>query len=165
VRRGAPDAKLVVDANQAWSVAQLVELAPRLHELNVKLLEQPVNAADDAALARLGLPVPVCADEPANTVADLPRIVDRYDFINIKLDKSGGLTAGLELARAAQEAGLRLMVGCMVGGSLAMAPGFVIAQQCEIVDLDGPLLQAEDWPDAIEYRDGVMSPPSRKLWG
>jgi L-alanine-DL-glutamate epimerase-like enolase superfamily enzyme len=117
-------------------------------------------------LANLELPVPVCADEPANTVADLPRLIDRYDFVNIKLDKSGGLTAALDLAHAARAAGLRLMVGCMVGGSLAMAPAMVVAQLCEIADLDGPLLQAEDWPDAIEYReDGVMSLPSRKLWG
>jgi L-Ala-D/L-Glu epimerase len=165
VRRGAPDSKLVVDANQAWSVAQLVELAPRLHELGVKLLEQPIRGEEDEALLGLDLPVAVCADEPVDTVADLPRIADRYDFVNIKLDKSGGLTAGLELATAARAHGLRLMVGCMVGGSLAMAPAFVLAQWCEIADLDGPLLQAEDWPDAIEYREGVMSPPSAKLWG
>ena len=93
------------------------------------------------------LPVPVCADEPANTVDDLPRLIDCYDFVNIKLDKSGGLTAALDLAHAARAAGLRLMVGCMVGGSLAMAPAMVVAQLCEIADLDGPLLQAEDWPD------------------
>jgi L-Ala-D/L-Glu epimerase len=165
VRAGAPRSKLVVDANQAWTVAQLIELAPRLHELGVALLEQPVPGDDDAALANLDLPVPLCADEPVNTAADLARIAGRYDFVNIKLDKSGGLTAALELAHASRETGLRLMVGCMVGGSLAMAPAFVVAQLCEIADLDGPLLQSEDWPDAIEYRDGVMSPPSPKLWG
>jgi L-Ala-D/L-Glu epimerase len=165
VRRGAPTAHLVVDANQAWSVETLQKLAPALAQLRVDLLEQPVRVTDDAPLARLDLPVPVCADEPANTVEDLPRLVDRYDFVNIKLDKSGGLTAALDLAHAARAAGMRLMVGCMVGGSLAMAPGMVVAQLCEIADLDGPLLQAEDWPDGIEYRDGVMSLPSRKLWG
>jgi L-alanine-DL-glutamate epimerase-like enolase superfamily enzyme len=165
VRRGAPTAHLVVDANQAWSVETLQKLAPALAQLRVDLLEQPVRVTDDAPLARLDLPVPVCADEPANTVEDLPRLVDRYDFVNIKLDKSGGLTAALDFAHAARAAGMRLMVGCMVGGSLAMAPGMVVAQLCEIADLDGPLLQAEDWPDGIQYRDGVMSLPSRKLWG
>lgn len=165
VRRAAPTAHLVVDANQAWSVETLQRLAPALAQLHVDLLEQPVRASDDAPLAHLELPVPVCADEPANTLEDLPRLIDRYDFVNIKLDKSGGLTAALDFAHAARAAGLRLMVGCMVGGSLAMAPGMVLAQLCEIADLDGPLLQAEDWPDGIDYRDGVMSLPSRKLWG
>jgi L-alanine-DL-glutamate epimerase-like enolase superfamily enzyme len=165
VRRGAPDARLVVDANQAWSVATLQRLAPALAQLRVDLLEQPVSANEDAPLANLQLPVPVCADEPANTLEDLPRLIDRYDFVNIKLDKSGGLTAALDFAHAARAAGMQLMVGCMVGGSLAMAPGMVLAQLCEIADLDGPLLQAEDWPDGIDYRDGVMSLPSRKLWG
>jgi L-alanine-DL-glutamate epimerase-like enolase superfamily enzyme len=165
VRRAAPTAHLVVDANQAWSVDTLQRLAPALAQLRVDLLEQPVRANDDAPLANLDLPVPVCADEPANTLEDLPRLIDRYDFVNIKLDKSGGLTAALAFAQAARAAGLRLMVGCMVGGSLAMAPGMVLAQLCEIADLDGPLLQAEDWPDGIEYRDGVMSLPSRRLWG
>ena len=165
VRRAAPNARLVVDANQAWSVDALQRLAPALAQLNVDLLEQPVRESDGDRLASLELPVAVCADEPANTVADLPRLIDRYDFVNIKLDKSGGLTAALDFAHAARAAGLRLMVGCMVGGSLAMAPAMVVAQLCEIADLDGPLLQAEDWPDAIDYRDGVMSLPSRKLWG
>lgn len=165
VRRGAPKARLVVDANQAWSVELLQRLAPALAQLHVDLLEQPVAESDGPRLANLELPVPVCADEPANTVDDLPRLIDCYDFVNIKLDKSGGLTAALDFARAAHAAGLRLMVGCMVGGSLAMAPAMVVAQLCEIADLDGPLLQAEDWPDAIEYRDGVMSLPSKKLWG
>jgi L-alanine-DL-glutamate epimerase-like enolase superfamily enzyme len=165
VRRSAPAAHLVVDANQAWSVETLQKLAPALAQLRVDLLEQPVRVTDDAPLARLDLPVPVCADEPANTAEDLPRLVDRYDFVNIKLDKSGGLTAALDFAHAARAAGMRLMVGCMVGGSLAMAPAMVVAQLCEIADLDGPLLQAEDWPDGIEYRDGVMSLPSRQLWG
>jgi L-Ala-D/L-Glu epimerase len=165
VRRGAPQSRLVVDANQAWSVDQLQQLAPALAELRVDLLEQPVRESDGDRLANLELPVPVCADEPANTLDDLPRLIDRYDFVNIKLDKSGGLTAALDFAHAARAAGLRLMVGCMVGGSLAMAPAMVLAQLCEIADLDGPLLQAEDWPDAIDYRDGLMSLPSRQLWG
>ena len=165
VHRAAPHARLVVDANQAWSVETLQRLAPALARLRVDLLEQPVRESDGERLASLNLPVPVCADEPANTVDDLPRLIDCYDFVNIKLDKSGGLTAALDFAHAARAAGLRLMVGCMVGGSLAMAPAMVVAQLCEIADLDGPLLQAEDWPDGIDYRDGVMSLPSRALWG
>jgi L-alanine-DL-glutamate epimerase-like enolase superfamily enzyme len=165
VRRGSPRARLVVDANQAWSVRQLEELAPALLELRVDLLEQPVPIESDEELAGLDLPIPVCADEPANTAADVPRLVDRYDFVNIKLDKSGGLTAALDLADAARAAGLRLMVGCMVGSSLAMAPAMVVAQLCEVADLDGPLLQAEDWPDAIAYDDGVMQLPTPALWG
>jgi L-alanine-DL-glutamate epimerase-like enolase superfamily enzyme len=107
----------------------------------------------------------VCADEAIDTVADLPRVLGRYDFVNIKLDKSGGLTAALELAHAARAAGLRLMVGCMNAGSIAMAPGMIVAQLCEVVDLDGPLLQAEDWPDGIVYENGVMGWPSPRLWG
>jgi len=166
VRRGAPDARLVVDANQALSVDELERLAPALAQLRVDLLEQPVRESDGDQLRALELPVPVCADEPANTVDDLPRLIECYDFVNIKLDKSGGLTAALDFAHAARAAGLRLMVGCMVGGSLAMAPGMVLAQLCEVADLDGPLLQAEDWPEAIDYAaDGTMSLPSRKLWG
>jgi L-Ala-D/L-Glu epimerase / N-acetyl-D-glutamate racemase len=165
VRRGAPSARLVVDANQAWGVDLLRSVAPRLADLRVDLLEQPVSIEDGEALGGLDLPIPVCADEAANTVDDLPGLVESYEFVNIKLDKSGGLTAGLELAHAARAAGLRLMVGCMVGGSLAMAPAMVLAQLCEVADLDGPLLQADDWPDGIEYRDGVMTPPSPRLWG
>lgn len=165
VRRGAPRAKLVVDANQAWDVKQLVEIAPALVELKVDLLEQPVPVGGDDGLAGITLPIPVCADEPANTAEDLPHLLERYDYVNIKLDKSGGLTAGLELAHAARAQGMKLMVGCMVGGSVAMAPGMIVAQLCEVADLDGPLLQASDWPNAIEYRNGVMSLPSRELWG
>jgi L-alanine-DL-glutamate epimerase-like enolase superfamily enzyme len=165
VRRGAPHSRLVIDANQAWSVAQLQEFAPRLAELEVDLLEQPISGEDDAALRDLELPVPVCADEPVNTVAELPRLVDRYDFINIKLDKSGGLTAALELAYAARAAGLRLMVGCNVGSSLAMAPAMIVGTLCEVVDLDGPLLQSEDWPHALVFDNGHMSLPSPLLWG
>jgi len=165
VRRAAPRSKLVVDPNQAWSVAELAELAPRLVELGVDLLEQPVDAAADDDLAGYKSPIPLCADEALQTEADLPHVMARYDFVNIKLDKTGGLTAALALAHAARKADLRLMVGCMMGGSIAMAPGMVLGQLCEVCDLDGPLLQAEDWPGGIECRQGVMSPPWPKLWG
>lgn len=165
VRRVAPEAKLVVDANQAWSVDELKAMMPRLLELRVSLLEQPVKVGLDAGLQDYPSPIPICADESINTVADLPSLVGRYSFINIKLDKTGGLTTALELARAAQKLGFRLMSGCMCGSSLAMAPAIVLAQLCEINDLDGPMLQSEDWPGGIAYDRGVMSTPWPHFWG
>lgn len=165
VRRGAPGTRLIVDPNQAWSVEQLVELTPRLAKLGVDLLEQPIAAAGDECLQGLQLAVPLCADEAVNTIDDLPRIAERYDFINIKLDKAGGLTAALQLAHAARDKELRLMVGCMTGSSLAMAPALLLAQLCEVVDLDGPLLLDGDWTDGLTYSDGVASVPSPALWG
>ena len=165
VRRGAPRARLIVDANQAWTIARLQELAPALAALKVDLLEQPVRAEEDEPLRDIDLPIPVCADEPADTASDLPRLADRYDFVNIKLDKAGGLTAALEFAHAARAAGLRLMVGCMTGSSLAMAPAMVLAQLCEVVDLDGPLLLAGDWANGLTYDHGAMSFPAPQLWG
>ena len=166
VRRGAPDARLIVDANQAWSVPMLYSLAPQLAELRVDLLEQPVSVHGDHQLVAGRSPIPVCADEAIDTIADLKHLKNRYEFVNIKLEKTGGLTAALELAHAAQAAGMRLMVGSMVTGSLGIAPGMVLAQLCEVVDLDGPLLQAEDWPNPIRYDPaGVMSWPSPELWG
>ncbi|WP_348674724.1 N-acetyl-D-Glu racemase DgcA [uncultured Abyssibacter sp.] len=165
VRRGAPDARLVVDSNQSWTVDQLRAVAPDMARLGVDLLEQPVSAGSDDALIDYDSPVPLCADESAETLADLPHLKGRYDFINIKLDKTGGLTAALELAHAARANGLRLMVGCMVGGSAAMAPAMVLAQICEVCDLDGPMLQAEDWPGGIVENAGVMQPPWPGLWG
>ncbi|MBM0107200.1 dipeptide epimerase [Steroidobacter sp. S1-65] len=166
VRRGAPNSRLIVDANQAWDVKTLYALGPRLAELRVDLLEQPVPVDGDDELVAGQSPIPVCADEAIDTIADLERLKSRYEFVNIKLDKTGGLTAALELANAARAQGMRLMVGCMVTGSIGMAPGMVLAQLCEVVDLDGPLLQAADWPDAIQYDStGVMSWPSASLWG
>lgn len=165
VHRCAPGAKLVVDANQSWTVADVRVYAPELAGLGVHLLEQPVAAGCDEELAGLRCPVSLCADESIITVDDLPRLIDRYDFINIKLDKSGGLTAALDLARAGQAAGLRLMSGCMAGTSLAMAPAMVLAQLCEINDLDGAWLLEQDRPGGIVYEQGVMQPPWPGLWG
>ncbi|HEY9546207.1 MAG TPA: enolase C-terminal domain-like protein, partial [Solimonas sp.] len=116
-------------------------------------------------LTEASSPIPLCADESVNTINDLPRLVGRYRFINIKLDKAGGLTSALRLAHAAQRSGLRLMSGCMVASSLAMAPAMVLAQLCEINDLDGPILLAEDWPDGIVYERGAMQPPWPAFWG
>lgn len=165
VRRGAPHARLIVDANQAWSLEDLARWAPALLEYKVDLLEQPVAAGKDAGLTQGSSPIPLCADESVNTIDDLPQLVGRYDFINIKLDKSGGLTTALELALAARRMGFRLMSGCMTAASLAMAPAMVLAQLCEINDLDGAFLLAEDWPDGIVYERGSMQPPWPAFWG
>lgn len=165
VRRGAPHAHLIVDANQAWSVDDLAAWEPLLRRFRVDLIEQPVAVGADADLAALHTDIPICADEALTTADDLPALVGRYQFVNIKLDKVGGLTAGLVLAEQARAAGFRLMVGCMLGGSVSVAPSMVLAQQCEVCDLDGPWLQAEDWPGGIEYHEGRMALPSPALWG
>lgn len=165
VRRGAPEAKLIVDANQSWRLDDLIRFAPALQQLRVDLLEQPLAVGDDTGLTRDTCPIPVCADESVNTIDDLSGLIGRYAFINIKLDKTGGLSAALELAAAARERGFRLMSGCMVGASLAMAPAMVLAQLCEINDLDGAFLLAEDWPDGIVYDSGTMLPPWPAFWG
>jgi L-alanine-DL-glutamate epimerase-like enolase superfamily enzyme len=165
VRRGAPDAHLIVDANQSWTLDELRDYALQLRPFAVDLLEQPLAAGSDAGLCDYTCPIPLCADESLSTADDLPRLVGRYQFVNIKLDKVGGLTAALQLASAARASGFRLMVGCMLGGSISVAPGMVLAQQCEVCDLDGPWLQAEDWPGGIVYRQGRMSLPAPALWG
>lgn len=165
VRAGAPDSALIVDPNQAWSVDRLRSLAPAMADLGVVLLEQPIPVGAEDGLLGYRCPVALCADELIQDRADLTKAVDRFDVINIKLDKTGGLTEGLALADAAEALGLRLMVGCMAGSSLAMAPAHLLAQRCDYVDIDGPLLQAEDWPDGLVYRDGVVQPPAPSFWG
>jgi L-alanine-DL-glutamate epimerase-like enolase superfamily enzyme len=165
VHAASPMARLIVDPNQSWSLALLRELAPQLADLNVVLLEQPLPVGGDDGLEDYDCPLPVCADEVIHDLADLPRAIGRYDVVNIKLDKSGGLTEALALAHAALAADLRLMVGCMAGSSLAMAPAAIVAQLCDFVDLDGPLLQKDDWPHALEYANGRMSFPDPALWG
>ncbi|MBV8888462.1 MAG: dipeptide epimerase [Alphaproteobacteria bacterium] len=165
VREGAPQAKLIVDANEGWTGMQYAELAPALAALGVALIEQPLPAAADAALAELPHPIPVCADESCHTAADLNRLAGRYEMVNIKLDKTGGLTEALALAEAAARQGFRLMVGCMIGTSLAMAPAFLVAQMAEIVDLDGPLLLARDRQPGLRYDGSTIYPPSPALWG
>jgi len=164
-RAASPIARLIVDANQSWTFERLREYAPACRDLGVALLEQPVAADADAALAGYDCPVPVCADEAVHVAADLAKVVGKYSVINIKLDKAGGLTAALELAHAALSQGLRLMVGCMAGSSLAIAPAMVVGQLCDFVDLDGPLLQRSDWPNPIHYFNGRMSQPDAALWG
>jgi L-alanine-DL-glutamate epimerase-like enolase superfamily enzyme len=165
VRRGAPSAALIVDPNQAWTVDTLKSVAPHLVGLGVVLLEQPIEVGDEPGLDGYRCPVRLCADELIQDAADLFRARGRFDVINIKLDKTGGLTEALRLAEAARASGFGLMVGCMGGSSLSMAPALVLAQQCEFVDLDGPLLQAEDWDHGLSYRDGLIDLPDRTLWG
>jgi L-alanine-DL-glutamate epimerase-like enolase superfamily enzyme len=165
VRRGAPNPELIVDPNQAWSVEELKAFAPSLSQLGVVLIEQPIPVGDEQALAGWRSPVPLCADELVGTRADLPRVVGLFDCINIKLDKTGGLTEALLLAQDARALGLRVMAGCMAGSSLCMAPSLVLAPHCSFLDLDGPLLQAGDVTPALEYRSGWIARPAIGLWG
>ncbi|MQX35551.1 N-acetyl-D-Glu racemase DgcA [Roseospira navarrensis] len=165
VREGAPASELIVDANEAWSVDQLRALLPDLARLRVGLLEQPLPADEDGGLAGLTSPVPLCADESAHTSGDIDRLATLYDAVNIKLDKTGGLTEALDMAAAARVRGLGLMVGCMVGTSLAMAPATVVAATADFVDLDGPVLLGKDRVPAIAYDRGWMSPVPAGLWG
>jgi L-Ala-D/L-Glu epimerase / N-acetyl-D-glutamate racemase len=165
VRGSAPRARIIVDANEGWSAAQYSELAPRLLDLGVEMIEQPLPAGDDAALAGIARPVPVCADESCHDTATLAGLKGRYDMINIKLDKTGGLTEALKLKAAAEAEGFGIMVGCMLATSLAMAPGVLLAQGVPVVDLDGPLLLAEDRDPALKIEDSLVYPPAAALWG
>jgi L-alanine-DL-glutamate epimerase-like enolase superfamily enzyme len=165
VRENAPASRLIVDANEGWTPAHLETLAPVLATLGVELIEQPLPAGDDGALAELPHPIPVCADESCHVAADLDRLVGKYDAVNIKLDKTGGLTEALKLAAAARERGFGIMVGCMIGTSLSMAPALLVAQQASVVDLDGPLLLAADRNQGLRYEGSLVHPPDPKLWG
>jgi len=165
VRAGAPRARLIVDANEAWTPEMLPEYLPALARLGVALVEQPLPAGRDEALARLAHAVPVAADESCHTSADVAGLVGRYDVVNVKLDKTGGLSEALRLVRAAERFQLGIMVGCMVGTSLAMAPALMIAGMAAFVDLDGPLLLARDRAHGLVYEDGRVHPPVRELWG
>lgn len=165
VRAGAPQARLIVDANEGWDADTYARLAPALAEAGVAMIEQPLPAADDAALAELPRPVPLCADESCHDRSSLPRIRGRYDLVNIKLDKAGGLTEALALREAARAEGLGVMVGCMLATSLAMAPAVLLAQGAEYTDLDGPLLLAVDREHRLRYDGRGVHPPEPALWG
>lgn len=165
VRAARPDAAIIVDANQSWSGKQLHELTPKFADLRVDLIEQPLPAGKDDALQGFESPVPICADESCQTREQLSGLVGKYQFINIKLDKTGGLTEALLLARAAEATGFRLMVGCMAGSSISMAPAFIIGQFCDFVDLDGPLLAKNDVEQGIFYDGSLMHAPDSRLWG
>ncbi len=165
VRAAAPKARLWIDANESWSPSHYRNVAPALPGLGVELIEQPFPAKDDQILETLDHPVPVCADESCHTSADVPGLINRYEVLNIKLDKTGGLTEALLLAKCARQAGFQLMVGCMVGTSLGMAPARLLASLTDYADLDGPLLLAADRPHGLTYQNGKMAAPSRELWG
>ncbi|WP_299413238.1 N-acetyl-D-Glu racemase DgcA [uncultured Sulfitobacter sp.] len=165
VRAGAPDSTIIVDANEGWSAQVYADLAPHLVRLGVALVEQPLPAGEDDALIGMQRPVPVCADESCHDRGSLPSLKGKYDMVNIKLDKTGGLTEALALRDAALAEGYDVMVGCMVGSSLAMAPAMLVAQGARIVDLDGPLLLAEDRAAAMKFDTAGVHPPSPELWG
>lgn len=165
VRAGAPKSAIIVDANEGWSAEIYTELAPHLLRLGVRLVEQPLPAAADAALIGMNRPVAVCADESCHDCNSLPDLKGKYDMVNIKLDKTGGLTQAIKLKARAEAAGYGVMVGCMVGSSLAMAPATLIAQGVAYTDLDGPLLLAQDRETPLKFDDAGVHPPSAKLWG
>ena len=165
VRAQAPRARIILDANEGWTPAIYAELAPHLAVLGVDLVEQPLPVGEDQALATMQRPVPICADESCHDSAGLDALVGLYDFINIKLDKTGGLTEALILKAAAKAHGLRIMVGSMLATSLSMAPALLVAQEAEVVDLDGPLLLAHDRPDGLRYEGSHVYPSTAALWG
>lgn len=165
VRAGAPDATIIVDANEGWSAEVYADLAPHLVRLGVTLVEQPLPAGEDEALLGMDRPVPVCADESCHDRSSLPAMKGKYDVVNIKLDKTGGLTEALKLREEALAQGYEVMVGCMVGSSLAMAPATLVAQGATVTDLDGPLLLAEDREVPLNFDAAGVHPPVPALWG
>lgn len=165
VRKGAPNARIIVDANEGWTSELYQEIAPVLVKLGVEMVEQPFPAGDDDALLKLERILPVCADESCHDRSSLEDLQGKYDMINIKLDKTGGLTEALALRELARERGYQIMVGCMVGSSLAMAPAVLVAQDVEVTDLDGPLLLAEDRANGLTYDTSHVHPPQSELWG
>ena len=165
VRRGAPEARLIVDANEAWTGRDIAAEATTLARYGVELIEQPVRAGHDALLDGIVSPIPFAADESCQDRVDLTRCVGRYQAINIKLDKAGGLTEALALAAEAKAMGLELMVGCMLATSLGIAPAFLVGGAARWVDLDGALLLAEDRPSAMQAENGLLEPPGAELWG
>jgi L-alanine-DL-glutamate epimerase-like enolase superfamily enzyme len=165
VRRGAPQSRIIVDANEGWSAEVYLDLAPHLLRLGVELVEQPLPAAEDDALLGLERILPICADESCHDSSSLADMQGKYDFANIKLDKTGGLTEALALRDAARASGFGIMVGCMVGSSLALAPATLVAQGAAFTDLDGPLLLAEDRDQPLKFDAAGVHPPVAALWG
>ncbi len=165
VRNAAPEARLVVDANEAWSLDNFEVLMQACANAGVELIEQPLPAENDMALLHLPRKIPICADESIHDLASLNNLVGKYDAINIKLDKTGGLTGALVLAEAAQKSGFKIMVGCMVATSLAMAPAIYLASMADYIDLDGPLLLARDRQPGLTFNGSNILPPAPDLWG
>ncbi len=160
-----PDANIVVDVNQGWSFSQLMELAPQFKTLGIKMIEQPLPRGEDDALEGYQSPITLCADESCLDTSELEQAAKRYQMVNIKLDKTGGLTEALNLARRAKEKGMTLMIGNMTGTSLAMAPAYVVAQLCDFVDLDGALFLVGDRSHPMSYGQGIVTGLSSQLWG
>jgi L-alanine-DL-glutamate epimerase-like enolase superfamily enzyme len=165
VRKAAPAARLLIDANESWSPQHYGQVSPALRQLGVELIEQPFPANSDEVLETLDHLVPVCADESCHTTADLRRLKNRYEMINVKLDKTGGLTEALRLCQRARESGFKLLIGCMVCTSLAIAPTRLVASAADYVDLDGPLLLARDRDHGLLYASARIGMPSKELWG
>lgn len=165
VRRAVPEAHLIVDANESWNLDLLRGMQPALEHAGVELLEQPLPADADDDLRGFASRVPICADEACHVTADLPRLRGRYQAVNVKLDKTGGLTEAWRLLRAARAEGFRIMVGCMVGSSLGIAPALEIAREAEFIDLDGPLWLQDDYPGGVSLQGGYLLPPSPAFWG
>lgn len=165
VRRAAPAAHLIVDPNESWNIGILRDMQPMLEHVGVELLEQPLPVDADDALLGFSSRVPICADEACHVTSDLPRLRNRYQAVNIKLDKTGGLTEAWRLLRAARLDGFKIMVGCMVCSSLGITPALEIARDAEFIDLDGPLWLQDDYPDGVSLQGGYLLPPSPAFWG
>ena len=165
VRRGEPEARLIVDANEGWNPVVYRRMVPEFLKLEVEMIEQPLPAAEDDVLRSLERPISVCADESCHDSESLKDIVGKYDMVNIKLDKAGGLTEAFQLRKAAEAEGLQIMVGCMLATSLAMAPAALLAQGAAIVDLDGPLLLERDRRPGLRFNRSLVYPPQPELWG
>lgn len=165
VREAAPGPRMIVDPNESWTIAQLADWQDALAELRVDLLEQPLPADRDEALEGFARRVPLAADESGHVTGDLAHLARRYDVVNIKLDKTGGLTTALAMMEAVRQVDIRLMIGCMVSSSLSIMPAMIVAQHCGFVDLDGPTWLAEDMPGGVSEAGGVMAPAERGFWG
>ena len=165
IRKNAPESRLVIDANEAWTPEHYQRYVPEFKQLGVEMIEQPFPADNDSVLKTLDHPIPVCADESCHDTADLERLVGLYEFVNIKLDKTGGLTEALRLQAEAEDKGFRTMIGCMSATSLGIAPAFLIAQRAKIIDLDAPLYLYDDRPFPLKYDGSIVFPPSAELWG
>jgi L-alanine-DL-glutamate epimerase-like enolase superfamily enzyme len=165
VRQAAPQAELIVDANEGWTADNLAENLAACAQAGVTLVEQPLPADADDVLAHIARPLPVCADESVHARASLPGLVGKYDAVNIKLDKTGGLSEALAMVKDAERLGFALMAGCMVATSLAIAPAILIGQRARVVDLDGALLLARDRPDGLRYEESLVHPATPALWG
>lgn len=165
VRKFAPQSDIIVDANEGWSLDEYNYLMPHFVEAKIKMIEQPFPSKYDGELRNINRPIPICADESCHDTSSLEKCIGKYDVINIKLDKTGGLTEALKLKKNAELHNFDIMVGCMVGSSLAMAPAIYVAQNVKWVDLDGPLLLSEDRKNPLKYSNSKIHPPLKDLWG